>query len=248
MAPGAALPGAKLAMVPLEGVDERSWRQRRLAPGGRQLEGRPVPEPVGRTRLQGHCVSPEACARGLSPPTPGPLPLPLGPAAHVKTPRGRLLHGVQGTGAGPLGASGLGALAPALAGDGGTFHPPPLTRGVWPQPGAPPGAEARGSGQQGRAHSGQSSMGRRLGMGRAEGHSGWEVHSAGWPWETGAVGTALSRQVPGFPLGGGSSGLRPRLQNALRPPVSAAPLGLGPFCAPGGAVGPPEVRVHACPL
>lgn len=235
-------------MVPLEGVDERSWRQRRLAPGGRQLEGRPVPEPVGRTRLQGHCVSPEACARGLSPPTPGPLPLPLGPAAHVKTPRGRLLHGVQGTGAGPLGASGLGALAPALAGDGGTFHPPPLTRGVWPQPGAPPGAEARGSGQQGRAHSGQSSMGRRLGMGRAEGHSGWEVHSAGWPWETGAVGTALSRQVPGFPLGGGSSGLRPRLQNALRPPVSAAPLGLGPFCAPGGAVGPPEVRVHACPL
>lgn len=39
VAPGMALPGAELTTAPLAGVDERSWRRRRSAPGGLSWRG-----------------------------------------------------------------------------------------------------------------------------------------------------------------------------------------------------------------
>ena len=55
----------------------------------------------------------QACARPLDTPPWRPLPLPLSPAARVKTPRGRLLRGAQGAWAGPSGASGRGPPRPS---------------------------------------------------------------------------------------------------------------------------------------
>lgn len=170
---------------------ERSWQQRRLAPGGVSWRGAPVPGAGGTPAPGSLRAAGSLCPRALT--DSRPTSSASWPSCPCEDPRGRLLHGAQGTGRAHWGFR---PPRPALAGDGGTFHPPPLTRGVWPQPGAPPGAEARGQVSGGRGeHSAQSSMGQTLADGQGRGPlSGWEVHAAGWPWETGAVGTAPSRQ------------------------------------------------------
>lgn len=125
----------------------------------------------------------------------------------------------QAQGWGRRGLPGPGSPRPSPRGR--CWRPPPLPppRGGWPQPDVPPEAEARGSGQRGRGTVDSPPMGRRSGMGRAEGHPGLEVHSAGWPLVPRLWTQAPSRQAQAFCRVAAAPWRRPRLRKALHPPI-----------------------------
>lgn len=183
---------------------------------------------------------PEAQPGGLTASTPGPLPSASGPAAHVKTP-GEAAARSAGHGGGPIGGFRPGP-SPSL-GDGGTFRPPPLTRGVWPQPGALTWSRGRGQGHGAGAQRTVVSMGRRCGWAGQRATRGGRCTLQAGPGRPGC-GHSTIQASAGFYWAAAAPSPDPGSRTLPPPtPVSEAPLGLGPFCAPGSYAWLPQRSV-----